>query len=93
MRLDLFLKTSRLVTKRTLAQALCDAGAVSVNGLPAKSARIVHQQDEIILRRQYRLLTVRVKLVPTARQVARSEASSLYEVLSDAVLQPDLTEE
>lgn len=86
MRLDLFLKASRLCPRRTLAQALCEAGAVKVNNAPAKSARTVQAGDEIKLRRRNRLLTVRVLKVPAARQTSRSEASTLYEILSDETL-------
>lgn len=92
MRLDQFLKASRLVLRRTVAQELCEAGGVLVNNLPARSARAVRIGDEIQLRRGKRILTVRVVAVPAARQTSRSEASDLYEVLSDAALpgSPDL---
>lgn len=83
MRLDLFLKASRLCLRRTVAQALCEAGRVSVGGVQAKSSRAVQVGDEITLRRGSRLLTVRVLSLPTTRQTARSDASSLYEILSD----------
>ncbi len=42
MRLDLYLKLSRLVPRRTGAKELCDAGEVRVNGLGAKAGRDVH---------------------------------------------------
>ena len=83
MRLDQFLKASRLVLRRTVAQELCEAGAVLVNNLPARSARTMRVGDEIQLRRGKRLLTVRVVAVPVTRQTSRSEAADLYEVLSD----------
>jgi ribosomal 50S subunit-recycling heat shock protein len=90
MRLDLFLKASRLVLRRTTAQALCDAGAVSINGTPAKSSRTVHVRDEISLRRGNRLLTARVLALPAARQTARSDAHNLYEIVSDTVLPSEI---
>ena len=90
MRLDLFLKASRLSPRRTVAQALCDAGAVSINGVTAKSSRAVHVRDEITLRRRNRLLTVRVLALPDTRQTSRSDASSLYEIISDVVLSEEL---
>jgi ribosomal 50S subunit-recycling heat shock protein len=89
MRLDLFLKASRLSPRRTVAQALCDAGLVSVNGAPAKSSRAVRVRDEISLRRRNHLLTVRVLILPATRQTSRSDASSLYEILSDVILTED----
>jgi ribosomal 50S subunit-recycling heat shock protein len=86
MRLDLFLKASRLVLRRTVAQALCDAGLVSVNGLPAKSSRTVQVGDEINLRRRNHLLTLRVLSLPATRQTSRSDAGTLYQILSDTII-------
>lgn len=89
MRLDLFLKASRLCPRRAVAQELCDAGAVEVNGSVSKSSRAVREGDAITLRRRHRLTTVRVLSIPTTKQVARHEASSLYEVLRDEELAQD----
>lgn len=83
MRLDLFLKASRLCLRRTVAQQLCEAGQVHVNGAQGKSSRTVQVGDEISLRRRNRLLTVRVAHVPATRQTSRSDASNLYEILSE----------
>ena len=83
MRLDQFLRASRLVLRRTVAQELCEAGAVEVNGQPARASRTVRPGDEITVRRRSRALTVRVAAVPETKQVSRSEAPALYEVLSD----------
>jgi ribosomal 50S subunit-recycling heat shock protein len=87
MRLDLFLKASRLCPRRAVAQELCDAGAVEVNGTHAKQSRTVRAGDEITLRRRHRLTKVRVLSVPASKQVARHEASSLYEILHDEELE------
>ena len=89
MRLDLFLKASRLSGRRTLAQNLCDAGRVSINGSPAKSSHTVKASDEILIRSRHKLTTVRVLSVPTARQTSRKEACTLYEVLSEESLDED----
>ncbi len=83
MRLDQYLRASRLVPRRTVAQELCDAGAVLVNGLPARSARAVREGDRITIKRRERALTVRVSSVPTSKQTSRKEAPALYEILSD----------
>jgi ribosomal 50S subunit-recycling heat shock protein len=83
MRVDLFLKASRLILRRSLAQDLCDAGRVRVNGLPAKSGKEVKAGDVIELRRRERILTVKIRLVPTTKQVSRNDASDLYEVVSE----------
>ena len=86
MRLDLFLKASRLCSRRTLAQKLCDADRVSVNGATAKSAHAVKVGDEILIRLNRKLITVRVVSLPTARQTSRKEAATLYEILSEESL-------
>ena len=83
MRLDQYLRASRLVLRRTVAQELCEAGAVEVNGQPARASRAVRPGDELAIRRRSRALTVRVLAVPETKQVSRSEAPALYEVLSD----------
>jgi ribosomal 50S subunit-recycling heat shock protein len=83
MRLDLFLKVSRLCPRRPVAQKLCDAGLVSINRTPAKSAHPVIPGDEITMRIRSRLLTVRVNDLPTARSVSKTEASTLYQVIKD----------
>ncbi len=92
MRLDLFLKASRLCLRRAVAQELCDAGAVSINHAPAKSSRVVRINDEITLRRRGQVLKFRVAMLPATRQLARSEASQLYEILGDAT-EPEIPSE
>lgn len=89
MRLDLFLKASRLCSRRTLAQKLCDADRVSINGNSAKSAHAVKAGDEISIRRHNTLTTVRVLSVPNARQTSRKEAGTLYEVVSEESLEEE----
>jgi ribosomal 50S subunit-recycling heat shock protein len=83
LRLDLFLKTSRLCGRRTLAQKLCDAGRVSINGNAAKSSHAVKVGDEICIRRHNTLTTVGVLAVPTTRQTSRQEAGRLFEILRE----------
>jgi ribosome-associated heat shock protein Hsp15 len=93
MRLDLFLKASRLAARRSVAQALCEAGAVSVNGMTAKSSRTVQVGDLIRLRRRNRLLEIRVMALPAARQTSKSEAPSLYEIVKDLTVSTEPLEE
>ncbi|HEX7957241.1 MAG TPA: S4 domain-containing protein [Pyrinomonadaceae bacterium] len=83
MRLDLFLRASRLVPRRTVAQELCEAGAVLVGGAAARASRTVREGDEITVRRRDRALTVRVRTLPQTKQVSRADAPSLYEIVSD----------
>ena len=90
MRLDQFLKISRLVPRRTLAQQFCDAGLISVNGATAKSSKEVKSGDEIGIMRRDRRTRVRVTAVPEKKQVAKNDASSLYEILEEARTEGDL---
>lgn len=87
VRLDLFLKASRLSARRTLAQKLCDANRVSLNGKTAKSSHVVKVGDEIGIRRHNVVTTVRVLSVPTTRQTSRQEAHTLYELLNEESLE------
>lgn len=88
MRLDVFLKLSRLCPRRTLAQELCDAGFVLLNGRPAKSAHAVKAGDEIIIRRRDHEIVVRVLKAPATRNVSRQDAGQLVEIVSEKTLEP-----
>lgn len=87
MRLDVFLKASRLCPRRTVAQKLCDAGLVSVNGTRAKSAHHVKALDEIVIRRGDKVTALKVVSVPQRNQVSKDEARGLYELLSQRVVE------
>ena len=65
MRLDLFLKWSRVILHRTLAKETCDAGRVTVNGQDAKAGREVRIGDTISVRMPRRQLTFRVRSIPS----------------------------
>lgn len=80
MRLDVFLKLSRLALRRSIAQEMCDAGAVKVNGLKAKSAHEVREGDLLSIRGRGRETTVRVIKVPL-KPPSKREAQSLYEIV------------
>jgi len=79
MRLDKFLKVSRLVKRRTVAKTLCDQGRVEVNGKVAKASSEVKAGDELLLRFGQRHLLVRVEQV--RENVRKEEAETLYTVL------------
>ncbi|MBA2703112.1 MAG: RNA-binding S4 domain-containing protein [Blastocatellia bacterium] len=83
MRLDLFLKASRLCSRRTIAQKLCDAGRVSVNGNVAKSSHAVKESDEITITGRDKIISARVLAIPHTRQTSRKEAATLYELVSE----------
>jgi len=86
MRLDLFLKATRLCLRRTVAQKLCDAGLVSINGMPAKSAHSVKPGDEITIKRRDHISVVKVLDLPAQRQTSKKDAGSLFELLSEQKL-------
>lgn len=83
MRLDIYLKLSRLIHRRNLAQEFCEAGLVRVNGSLAKSSRDVKEGDEIEIKKGNRLTTFRVVKIPAKKQVAKNEAADLYETIDD----------
>jgi ribosomal 50S subunit-recycling heat shock protein len=87
MRLDLFLKVSRLCPRRTVAQQLCDAGFVLLNGHPAKSGHAVKAGDEIVMRRRDRETVLQVREVPATNNVARRDAGQLIEIVSERNLE------
>jgi ribosomal 50S subunit-recycling heat shock protein len=88
MRLDLFLKVSQLCPRRTIAQQLCDAGFVFLNGRPAKSAHAVKSGDKITIRRRDREIVARVIEAPTTRNVSRLAAGNLVEIVSERIIDP-----
>lgn len=90
MRLDLFLKLSRLCPRRTIAQKLCDAGFVLLNGRPAKSAHEVKAGDEIIIRKPNEETRARVLNVPAVRSLSRRDAKLLVEIVSKTELDSEL---
>ncbi len=89
MRLDVFLKLSRLIPSRTLAKEFAKMGLVSVNDVVAKSSRDLYLGDELEIRRLDRVLKIRVLKVPHTKQVSKRDASGLYAVLSEEILNTD----
>ena len=74
MRLDMFLKWSRVILRRSLAKETCDAGRVTVNGQEAKAGREVQVGDTVSIRLPRRQLTFRVRSIPAyapGKEVAR----------------------
>ena len=76
MRLDKYLKVSRLVKRRTVANEACDQGLVEVNGKPARASYEVKVGDAVTLRLGSRTVTVEVLSVQEA--VRAADASALY---------------
>jgi len=83
MRLDVYLKITRLVPRRSGAADLCRNGKVEVNGQPAKAARPVVTGDRLALSFPGRHLTVEVTAIPTAKNLPKAEAGAYYAVLDE----------
>jgi len=81
MRLDTFLKLSRLCPRRTTAQKFCDAGFVLLNGRPAKSAHQVKSGDTISIQMPNSEMRARILTVPVTANVSRKQAKELIEIL------------
>ena len=79
MRLDKYLKVSRLIKRRTVASDACSASRVNVNGKPAKPAHDVKVGD--ILEITFGARTLRIRVLEVKETVGKDAASSLYEVV------------
>ena len=80
MRLDKFLKVSRLIKRRTVANAVSEMGRVLVNGNPAKPAKQLKVGDIIEIEYSNRVEKVEVLIIPTGN-VSVQDASSLYRMI------------
>ncbi len=82
MRLDLFLKTSRLVKRRATARELCENGRVLVNNQEAKPAKEVRHGDHLVLRLSARMIGIEIRNLqtPGGRKPAPED---MYIVTSD----------
>lgn len=80
MRLDKFLKVSRLLKRRTVAQEACDAGRVSVNGKDAKSATKLKIGDEVEIR--FGSSTLKFRVLELNEKATKNEAGLTYEIIT-----------
>ena len=81
MRLDKFLKVSRLIKRRTVANEVSDTGRVLINGNPAKPAKQVKENDIITIEYANRTVKAKILKVPTGN-VSVQEAPTLNELLN-----------
>ncbi len=81
MRIDKFLKVSRIIKRRTVANEACDAGRVSVNGKVAKASCEVKAGDIVEIRFGERHISVRIEDVK--EHTLKNDASSLYTVIDN----------
>ncbi len=82
MRLDKFLKVSRLIKRRTVANEACDGERVSVNGRSAKASYDVKIGDKITI--TYGTKSVTVKVLEIKDTTKKTEASGMYEIISES---------
>jgi ribosomal 50S subunit-recycling heat shock protein len=81
MRLDKFLKVSRLIKRRTLAKEVSDQGRILVNGVQAKASTNVKEADELTIRFGQRIVTVRIDSIKETSK--KEEAAEMYTTLKD----------
>lgn len=88
MRLDKFLKVSRIIKRRSVAKEVCDAGRISINGRSAKAGSELKVGDVLVVGYGRRRMEVEVlRIVETVRA---EEADQLYKVIKDAFIDDSL---
>ncbi|WP_204501826.1 RNA-binding S4 domain-containing protein [Aquibacillus albus] len=81
MRLDKFLKISRLIKRRTLAKEIADQGRITINGNKAKAASNVSVGDTLTIQFGQKLVTI--EIASLRETVKKDEAATLYKVKSE----------
>ncbi|WP_343752255.1 RNA-binding S4 domain-containing protein [Lentibacillus halophilus] len=81
MRLDKFLKVSRLIKRRTLAKEVAGQGRITINGNNAKASSVVSVGDELVIRFGQKVVTLEVTSLQEAAQ--KGEAETLYRVIHE----------
>ena len=81
MRLDKFLKVSRIIKRRTVANEACDAQRVQINLRPAKAGTQVQVGDEVTL--FFGDKTFRFRILKVEETIKKQECTDMYEVLTD----------
>lgn len=79
MRLDKYLKVSRIIKRRTVAKEACESGRVSINGKVAKPSTDVKEGDTIEI--QFASKYLKAKIVNIAEHVRKDDAKEMYEIL------------
>jgi len=79
MRLDKYLKVSRLIKRRTVANEACDGGRVTINGKPAKASAIVKVGDVIEI--GFGSKAVKVEVLDVQETMRKDDAKELYKYL------------
>lgn len=85
MRLDKFLKVSRIIKRRTVAKEVCETGKVLVNGRVAKPGTVVKALD--IIEIQYATGSVKAEVLVIAEHVLKDDAKNMYKILSGSEIE------
>ncbi len=82
MRIDKFLKVSRIIKRQSVAKEIADKGRIFINGRAAKSSTEVKPNDEVVIKFGNKTLTVLVKqLLDTTK---KDDAEQMYEIKSES---------
>ncbi|MBP1950467.1 RNA-binding S4 domain-containing protein [Virgibacillus litoralis] len=81
MRLDKFLKVTRLIKRRTMAKEVADQGRITINGNKAKASSTVSVGDELVIKFGQKMVTLEVNALKDA--VKKDEAEMLYKVIKE----------
>lgn len=83
MRLDKYLKVSRIIKRRSVANEACDSGRVSVNGRAAKAGTVVKVNDEVTIAFGDKLFAFRILSIN--ENAKKEETASMYEVITEKI--------
>jgi ribosomal 50S subunit-recycling heat shock protein len=83
LRLDKFLKVSRVIKRRTLAKEICDRGQAEVNGRPAKAGTDIEPGDTVSINFGNR--KIKLEVVSVKENVPAKLAAELYQIIEDSV--------
>ncbi|MGY0373614.1 RNA-binding S4 domain-containing protein [Clostridium sp. JNZ J1-5] len=81
MRLDKYLKVSRIIKRRTIAKEACESGRVVINGKVAKPSTEVNEND--IIEVKFAKGSLKAKIVNISHHVTKSDAKLMYEIIFD----------
>ncbi|MCB9499473.1 MAG: RNA-binding S4 domain-containing protein [Erysipelotrichaceae bacterium] len=90
MRIDKYLKLTRLIKRRTVAKELLDRGLFTINGRKAKASNEIKIGDVVVLALGRHKLTIEItNILPFAK---KDDVGTLYKVLSDEIIENDQTD-
>ncbi|KAB7664970.1 RNA-binding S4 domain-containing protein [Bacillus sp. B1-b2] len=84
MRLDKFLKISRLIKRRTLAKEVADQGRILVNGQVAKASTTVKVGDELQVRFGQKMVTAKIEMLQDSTK--KEDAANMYTIVKEETL-------